>query len=101
MAEKRIELVLAKHIGTNCERLYKTENWSVDDGDLVKVESPSMGERYAVAIATRDYVDEEELAFWCKVFDITDIKRVLSVATMKEIKYEEKKSDEVKTDETV
>ena len=97
MSDKRINLVLAKHLGTDCERLYRSSGWNVSVGDIVKVESPSLGERFAIVTAKNDYVGENELAFWFKVFDlkVSELKRVLAVATLRNVDYmEDEASDD-------
>lgn len=87
MAE-RYELVLAKHIDNDCTRLYRTNDYEVEAGDVLLVESDAMGKRYAVAVSVRNFVSDEEIAFWCDVCGIGNLKKVLAKAGMKNIGYE-------------
>lgn len=89
MAKDTYALVKATRIDTDCERIYKAPDWTVDVGDIVEVETNG-GTCFAIVTGLTEYTTDKDNAFWFDVLDIDkdSLKKVLRVGKMRDIEYE-------------
>lgn len=81
-------LIRARRIDTDCVRIYKAPNWTVDVGDIVEVEAGEGTSYICTAIGVKDYTDDKDNAFWFETLGIDGLKKVLKVAKMRPIDWE-------------
>lgn len=88
MNRKAFAVCILKEDTNTKPYLFECPTWTLKAGDWVRVET-CKGSREAIVIAVLDYADERTESFLNAFNEGRKVKRVLSVISEKELKYDE------------